>query len=148
MSVMEHMLRRTAAELASGAKSGQPSAASSLASASLEELFRGHPPTVMQVLLFRDQELLHRRTYDSRVNQVLPDDPSQLWAAVHGIRDLLQDTFTAQGPYLTYVVGRWRITALFEGAYTLVAATHMNADPGRVAAWLLDMALKLPPGAA
>jgi len=83
-----------------------------------------------------------------RTNQLLPDDLGQIWAAVHGIRDLVQDTFKVEGPYLTYVVGRRRFIALFESAYTLVALTPEAVNHGRIAAWLLDMALKLPPGAA
>jgi len=36
-----------------------------------------------------------------RTNQLLPDDLGQIWAAVRGIRDLVQETFKVEGPYLT-----------------------------------------------
>jgi hypothetical protein len=115
MSIIRHLLTRASSTVASGGSGqGQPKAQPSTLP-SFDQLLLGQPSSVMQVMIFRDQELVYRQLYDPRTDRVLAEPERQL-AAVHGVLDFMRDAFGPQGNYVSYQVGRWQITGMVEGA--------------------------------
>jgi len=111
--------------------------------------FLRQPGSVVNVLLFRDSELVYQKLYDPVAGRIFssPEFNVQQVTAVRAALDFMRDTFPAGGGgnCVGYGIDDWRIVGLVEGQYTLVAMTKATADYDVIERWLRNLALKVVP---
>jgi len=107
--------------------------------------FLHQPGSVVNVLLFRDSELVYQKLYDPVAGRMFssPEFSARQVVAVRSVLDFMRDSFPGGGNCVSYVIDDWRIVGLVEREYTLVAMTKATADYDVIERWLQNLALKL-----
>lgn len=146
MNVIEGLLTKVATALESGTV-GTGWLPPGRKYQSFDQAFARQPGSVMQVLLFRGEDLVYHQLYDPAGRNVF-SDPANQGTVVRTVMDFMRDTFGGRGSCVAYTCGKWKVVGLVEGTYTLVALAPAAVDSGKISRWLENLAHRLPVGVA